>query len=343
MKDQLAKLLQGHTLSRAQTQSAFAQIMDGKGDPAQVGALLALLAAREPTVEELIGVAQVMREKVLPIPAPPDVIDTCGTGGIGSRVFNVSTAAGIVAAACGVPVAKHGNRSVTSRSGSSDVLTLLGVNIQADAACQARCLAEAGICFAFAPRHHPAMKHVAAVRQALGFATIFNLVGPLTNPAGARRQLVGVKSPGLADRVLAVLVDLGAQRAMVVHGFDAATPDGPGLCELSTVGPTYVVSFDGLQAQKYELEPESLGLKRSRIAEIEVADSAASAAVIRGVLAGQPGPARNMVLLNSAAALWVGGKVDTVADGLTRAAEALDSGRAAGTLDTLVRISNESP
>ena len=347
MKNHLTRLLNGETLSREEARAAFTQIMEGQGDPAQVGALLAFLAAREPTVEELIGVAQVMRDKVVRIPAPANVIDTCGTGGIGSRLFNVSTTAAIVAAACGVPVAKHGNRSITSRSGSSEVLQLLGVNLDTTPAVQARCLAEANICFAFAPRHHPAMKHVAAIRQALGFATVFNLIGPLTNPAGARRQLVGVKSPKLADKVLAVLVELGAERAMVVHGFDAtSTPDGNAiegaggeLCEMSTLGPTYIVSFDGRQANQTEITPESLGLPRGRMADLQVDSPAQSAAIIRAVLSGQTGSARDIVLLNAAGALWVGGMVEDIATGLPLAAAALDSGKAQATLENLARLS----
>lgn len=340
MKTHLAKLLEGQCLTTAEAKSAFAQIMEGHGDPAQVGALLALLAIREPSVEELVGVAQVMREKVVPISAPEGVIDTCGTGGLGSRIFNVSTTAALVAAACGVPVAKHGNRSVTSRSGSSDVVRLLGVNVEASPEIEAKCLREANICFAFAPKHHPAMRHVAAIRQALGFATIFNLIGPLTNPAGARRQLVGVKSPRLADKVLAVLVKLGAQRAMVVNGRDIGQG---GLCELSISGPTYVASFDGKQTRQAEIQPEEAGLHPHPMAELEIATPEESAELVRSVLKGErarDGGPREIVLLNAAGALWVAGKAETLAAGVMLAAQAIDSGGAMRALETLARLSH---
>lgn len=336
MKDILGQLATGTPLTAKQAEAAFGRIMKGDVEPAQVGAILALLAVREPTVEELVGVAQVMREHVVRIPAPAEVIDTCGTGGVGSTIFNVSTTAAIVAAACGVPVAKHGNRSVTSRSGSSEVLKLLGVNIEAGPEVQARCLAEAGICFAFAPKHHPAMKHVAPVRQALGFATIFNLVGPLTNPAGARRQLVGVRSPELANKVLAVLVDLGAQRAMVVNGTARDTV----LCELSVSGPTYVVAFDGAKAYKYTVTPTEVGLREHPLSALEIDSPEASAAVVRKVLSGESGAARDMVLMNAAGALWVAGKAGDLAEGVKLAAGAVDGGAALGTLERLVRVSN---
>ena len=354
MKDVLAQLQAGKSLSAEQAEAVFARIMDGEAaagggvEPAQVGALLTLLAMREPTVEELIGVSQVMRRHVVRIPVPQEmaerVIDTCGTGGVGSRIFNVSTTAALVAAACGVPVAKHGNRSITSKSGSSDVLKLLGVAVETTPEVEARCLREVGICFAFAPKHHPAMKHVAGIRQALGFATIFNLVGPLTNPAGARRQLVGVKSPELANKVLAVLVDLGAERALVVNGRSAAA-DGRAeavLCELSISGPTYVVGFDGKQGYKYTLVPEDVGLRTQGIGAIEIESAAESAALVRGVLDGKQGAARDIVLLNAAGALWVGGKVEELKEGVVMAAEAIDSGAAGRVLERLAALSGET-
>ncbi len=354
MKDILAQLRGGKSLSAEQAEGVFARIMAGEAasgdsgggiDPAQVGALLTLLAVREPTVEELIGVSQVMRRHVVRIPVPEEmagrVIDTCGTGGVGSRIFNVSTTAALVAAACGVPVAKHGNRSITSRSGSSDVLRLLGVTVETTPEVEARCLREAGICFAFAPKHHPAMRHVAGIRQALGFATIFNLVGPLTNPAGARRQLVGVKSPELANKVLAVLVELGAERALVVNGRAQGTDSAAeaALCELSISGPTYVVGFDGKQGLKYTLTPEDVGLRTQGMEEMEIESAAESAALVRDVLEGRPGPARDIVLLNAAGALWVGGKVEELKDGVRLAAEAIGSGAARRVLERLAAVS----
>ncbi len=247
MKELLGQLIHGTSLTSVQAESAFTDILEGTADPIQTASLLTLLAAREPTVEELCGAATVMRRHAVAIDAPENVIDTCGTGGNGSTFFNVSTTAAIVAAAAGVPVAKHGNRSITSRSGSSDVLRELGVNIETTPEQGARCLRECNICFAFAPRHHPAMRHVAAIRQALGIPTIFNLLGPLTNPAGARRQFVGTRSPALADKLLEVLVRLGAKRTMVVCGSD---PHRGALCDISITGPTHVAEYDLLRRPK---------------------------------------------------------------------------------------------
>jgi len=354
MKDLLAQLIRGTPLTCAQAESAFTDIMDGTADPVHTAGLLSLLAAREPTVEELHGAATVMRRHVIAIDAPEDVIDTCGTGGTGSPLFNISTTVALVVAAAGVPVAKHGNRSITSRSGSSDVLRVLGVNIETTPAQAARCLKEAGICFAFAPRHHPAMRHVAPIRQALGFATIFNLLGPLTNPAGACRQVVGTRSAALADKLLDVLVRLGARRAIVVSGSD---PHMGSLCDISVTGPTHVADYDGVLddsfgdagggggvTRRYTLTPEELGLRSyANSDELVIRSPEDSARLIRALLARQlGGAAREIVLANAAAALWVGGGAATLKAGVTRAAEALDSGAAEKTLARLVALSHES-
>jgi len=341
MKELLHQLIAGKPLTADQAAQAFETIMTGNADPAQTASLLTLLAAREPTTDELLGAAGIMRKHVLHIEAPDNVIDTCGTGGVGSRIFNVSTTAAIVAASCGVPVAKHGNRSVTSKSGSSDVLKALGVNIDTTPEQEARCLREANICFAFAPKHHPAMKHVAPVRQALGFSTIFNILGPITNPAGSRRQLVGTRSQALADKLLDVLVKLGAKRAMLVCGSDPASSCGTSaLCELSVMGPTYVASYDGTLIKRMQVTPESVGLKTADGAALVIDSPEQSAALVRRVLSGEKGPARDIVLLNGAAALWVGGTVNDLATGITRAAEAVDTGRASATLERLVACSH---
>jgi anthranilate phosphoribosyltransferase len=341
MKDILHQLVQGHPLTAQQAETAFAHIMSGQADPHQTAALLTLLAAREPTVDELVGAATVMRRHVLPIPVAPElrdaVIDTCGTGGVGSRLFNVSTTAAIVTAACGVPVAKHGNRSFTSRSGSSDVLRLLGVNIETTPAQAGRCLAEAGICFAFAPLHHPAMRHVAPIRAALGFSTVFNILGPLTNPAGARRQLIGVRSPQLADKLLQVLVRLGVKRAMLVTGYDS---DNSPLCELSISGPTHAAMFDGTETHTGTFQPEEVGFSTSSSAALEIDRPEDSAKLIQQVLAGQPGPARDIVLLNTAAALWIAGKSPDLAAAIPLAQSAIDSGAAHQTLRNLAACSH---
>lgn len=340
MKDLLCHLLTGQPLSRQQAEEAFTHILSGTADERQTAALLSLLATRTPTVDELVGAATVMRRNVVPIDAPADVIDTCGTGGVASRLFNVSTTAAIVAAAAGAKVAKHGNRAVTSKSGSSDVLTLLGVNIHSTPAQQARCLREANICFAFAAGHHPAMKHVAAIRQALGFATIFNILGPITNPAGARRQLVGVRSPELADLLLDVLIQLGAERALVVNGSDSS---GQALCELSTTGPTHIAEFDGRTTRHYRFDPAAVGIAAGNPSELEINSAAESATIINRIFAGEKGSPRDIVLLNAAAALWTAGLTPTIAAGIPAAVAAIDSGAAARTLQKLAGLSHGDP
>ncbi len=337
MKDILAKLVAGQTLSEAESERAFEHLIASENEPVQVGALLALLAVREPTVEELVGAALVMRRYVVPIAAPPDVIDTCGAGGAGSRIFNVSTAAAVVAAACGVPVAKHGNRAVTSRSGSADVLRVLGVHVEAGPSTQKKCLDQAGICFAFAQQHHPAMRNVDHARKALGMATIFNLMGPLTNPAGAKRQLAGVPRPSLTEKILTVLIRLGAKRAMVICGND---PVEGFLCELSIGGPTHICLFDGKEVRGFTLVPEDVGLTTASSDALRIDSPAASARVIREILAGQTGSARDIVLLNAGAALWVAGKVQSIRDGIKMAARAIDTREAQNTLTNLVHLSH---
>jgi anthranilate phosphoribosyltransferase len=353
MKDLLTQLARGTPLTFDQTLSAFTDIMDGTTDPAQTAALLTFLAVREPTVEELAGAATVMRRHVVAIDAPENVIDTCGTGGTHSTFFNISTTVALVAAGAGVPVAKHGNRSFTSRSGSSDVLRELGVNIETTPQQEARCLREARICFAFAPRHHPAMKHVAAIRQALGFSTIFNLLGPLTNPAGARRQFVGTRSPQLADKLLDVLIRLGVQRALIVSGTDSAY--GP-LCDISITGTTHIADYDGLSddgsdsgssvTRRYSITPEDLGLKRYPNADDLVIKSPEdSAKLIREILARRiGGAAREIVLANAAAAIWVGGAGGAANDlksAVAKAIHSLDSGAAEKALERLIELSHQ--
>ncbi len=350
MKELLAQLIRGTPLTAAQAESAFTDIMDGTTDPAQTASLLTLLAQREPAVDELQGAATVMRRHVVAIDAPENVIDTCGTGGTGSAFFNISTTVGFIAAAAGVPVCKHGNRGITSRSGSSDVLRALGVNIETTPEQEARCLREAGICFAFAPRHHPAMRHVAAIRQALGFATIFNLLGPLTNPAAARRQIVGTRTPELADKLLEVLVRLGALRALVVSGRDGRVG---AICDISVTGETHMAEFDGRpgedgiiegRTRRFTLTPQELGLRHfADSSELVIKSPEDSARKVRSVLTGKDrGAAREVVLANAAAALWVGGAVVDLKQGAQRAAEILDSGAAAHRLEKLAQLSHEA-
>jgi anthranilate phosphoribosyltransferase len=339
--DTLRQLLAGESLSAEQTEALFESLLTGGLDDAQIAGILALIQARGVTVEELVGAARVMRRHVLPVPRPDGcggavLIDTCGTGGA-PKTFNVSTAAAIVAAAARaggarVLVAKHGNRSRTGR-GSAEVLLALGVAVDASPEVQSRCLAEAGVCFCFAVHHHPAMRHAMGARRSLGFPTIFNLLGPLTNPAGADRQLIGVYDARFLPILAGALSALGATRAIVAHGLD-------GLDELSTTGPTRLAHVEGGAWAERLLELAPLGIRPAGLADLHARDVEDAAAIIRGVLAGQPGPCRDIVVLNAAAALVVAGVADDIAPALAVAAEAIDSGRAATTLDTLTRVSH---
>ena len=286
--------------------------MTGNATPSQMGALLMALRVRGETVDEITGAARIMRAKAVAIDAPAGTIDTCGTGGDGSGSFNISTASALVAAACGVPVAKHGNRALSSRSGSADVLTALGVNIEAELTVVRRCLWEIGIGFLMAPRHHSAMRHVAPTRVELGTRTIFNLLGPMSNPAGARRQLVGVFAPEWTRPMAEVLGRLGAERAWVVHG--------AGLDELTTAGVTKIAEFNDGRVIEFEIVPEEAGLKPARADDLKGGEPAHNAALMRDLLGGARGPLRDIVLLNSAAALVVAGKADTLRDGAEIAA-----------------------
>lgn len=346
MKEALAALAGGGTLSREQARGAFEAIMSGSAAPAQVGALLALLATRPLTVDELVGAATVMRNKVTRVDVPDGltVIDTCGTGGTHSKLFNISTSAAIVAAGAGRPrgvaVAKHGNRSVTSRSGSAQVLEALGVKIRVAGATLTRCLDEAGICFCFAQAHHPAMKHAMPIRLELGFRTIFNVLGPLTNPAGAARQVMGVYDPAMTQLIARVLGELGAVRAMVVHGRGA---DGTVLCELLTSGRTRISELRDGQVATRELDAAQLGLPEGDLRAMEVGDPVRSAEIIGSVIAGEHGPARDIVCLNAAAALVVADLAADLADGLKQARESIDSGAAGRALRRLVEITQADP
>lgn len=348
MKAYLAQLVEGRSLDASQATAAFESIMSGEATPAQTAALLALIQQRGATADELVGAATVMREKVVPVsvPAGMTVIDTCGTGGDHAGTFNISTAAALVTAGAahphGMGVAKHGNRSVTSSSGSSSVLETLGVKLQVGSETLSQCLAEAGLCFCFAPNHHPAMKHAIGPRQELGFRTIFNLLGPLTNPAGARRQVIGVYDDALTEPIARVLDRLGAEHAMVVHGKTYAAPDvtegGLGLDEITTTGPTRMTVLKGGELETTELHPADLGLQAASIAELRCDGPEASAAMVRGVLSGEPGPARDIVCLNAAAALVVADLAADLTEGLKLAARTLDNGGAQRALDRLVEI-----
>jgi anthranilate phosphoribosyltransferase len=294
------------------------------------------LRVRGETVEEITGAVRAMRAKMTRIEAPAGAIDTCGTGGDAAGTWNISTGAAIVVAACGVPVAKHGNRGLSSKSGAADVLGVLGVNIDADMALVKQALWDANICFMMAPRHHSAMRHVGPTRVELGTRTIFNLMGPLSNPAGAKRQLTGVFSRAWIGPMAEVLGKLGAERAWVVHGSD-------GIDELTTTGPSYLAEWKDGRVTTSEVTPEEAGLPRATATALKGGDPATNALAVNALLDGHPGAYRDIVLYNSAAALLVAGKAATLRTGVQMAAEAIDSGKARATLAKLVAITNSKP
>lgn len=330
----IARVADGARLGEDDAAAAFEVIMSGEATPSQIGGFLMSLRTRGETVEEITGAARIMREKALFIEPPPGAIDVCGTGGDNSGTYNVSTAVALVLAAAGVPVAKHGNRALSSRTGGSDVLGALGVNLDADMALVKKALWEANVCFLFAIRHHSAMRHVGPTRVELGTRTIFNLLGPLSNPARVKHQLMGVFAPQWVEPLAAVLGKLGAERAWVVHGSD-------GLDEITTTGPTSVAEWKDGKVTTFEITPEEAGLPRAKPADLKGGDSETNAEALRGLLKGDPSPYRDIVLLNAAAALIVAGKVETLTDGVGMAARLIDSGAAGKALDRLVAITNE--
>ena len=324
----------GRPLSLAEAGEAFGIMMSGDATPAQMAGLLMALRVRGEHVDEITAGARTLRDRMTRIAAPEGAIDTCGTGGDGSGTFNISTAAALVVAGAGVPVAKHGNRGLSSRSGSSDVLAALGVNIDAPFPVIERAIREAGIGFMMAPRHHGAMRHVAGPRVELGTRTIFNLLGPLANPASVKLQVMGVFSADWLEPLAQVLGRLGASRAWVVHG-------EPGLDELSTVGTTHVAEWDGETVRRFTVEPEDAGLDRVSLGDLKGGDAAENAAAIHALLAGVKGPLRDAVLLAAAAALVVAGRAPDLRTGVQVAAAAIDSGRARTALERLVAITRE--
>ena len=328
----LARVAAGHRLSEAEAEAAFEIIMSGDATPSQMGGLLMGMRVRGESVDEITGAARIMRSKAVTLKAPPGTIDTCGTGGDGSGTFNVSTATALVLAGAGVPVAKHGNRALSSRSGSADVLTALGVNIDCDMAVVQRCLDEVGIGFLMAPRHHSATRHVAPTRVELATRTIFNLLGPLSNPAGAKRQLVGVFAPEWVVPMAEVLGRLGAEHAWVVHG--------SGIDELTTAGTTTVAEFKDGKLRSFEVVPEDAALPRATLDALKGGEPAHNAALMRGVLAGETGPLRDVVLLNAAAGFIIAGRAADLREGAAIAADTLDSGKAAQVLERLVAETN---
>ena len=332
LKALLALVAQGRSLSENQAETAFDIIMSGDATPSQMGAFLMALRVRGETVDEIAGAARIMRAKAVAIDAPPGAIDTCGTGGDASGSFNISTASALVVAGCGVPVAKHGNRALSSKSGSADVLTALGVNIDAELAVVRACLWEIGIGFLMAPRHHSATRHVAPTRVELGTRTIFNLLGPLSSPAHARRQLVGVFAPEWVRPMAEVLGRLGGERAWVVHG--------DGLDELTTAGPTTVAALAAGRVEVFEIVAGDAGLPSARLEDLRGGQPEHNARLMRRLLAGDGGPLRDVVLLNSGAALLVAGRAANLADGAELAARSINSGAARQVLDDLVARTN---
>jgi anthranilate phosphoribosyltransferase len=330
----ISKVATGATLTREESAHAFDKMMSGEATPSQMGGLLMALRIRGETVDEITGAVSIMRSKMLRVDAPPDAIDVVGTGGDAAGSYNISTCAAFIVAGAGVPVAKHGNRALSSRSGAADVLGALGVRIELSPEQISRCIKDAGIGFMFAPAHHPAMKNVGPTRVELGTRTIFNLLGPLSNPAGVRRQMVGVFARPWIEPLAHVLGALGTERAWVVHGSD-------GLDEITTSGPTYVAELAGGKVRTFEIAPEEVGLKRSSAADLKGADAETNAKALREVLAGRPGPFRDVALLNAAAALTVAGKANALADGLKLAQNSVDSGEAKKRLDRLVEVSNK--
>ncbi len=329
-KPLLSRLADGGTLTEDDAGEFFAACLRGDPSPSQVGAALTAMRMRGETLGEITACARAMRRAAIHIEPPFPTIDVCGTGGDGLHTLNISTAVGFVAAGGGLKVAKHGNRAQSSKSGTADVLTELGVDIAAPADLQLKALEEAGICFMFAPAHHGAMKHVAPIRAELGFRTIFNLLGPLTNPAGAKRQVVGVFAERWVAPLAQVLGTLGAERAWVVHG--------GGLDEMTTTGETSVAEFRDGQVRLFTVTPEAVGLKRAALADLTGGSPAENAAALRRLLQGEAGPYRDIVLLNSAAAFLVGEKVETLREGVELAGAVIDDGRAQTALDKLVSV-----
>ena len=323
----LNTIVDGGTLSMDDARGAMGAVMDGEATPAQLAALLMGLRMRGETVDELAGFAAAMRERVVRVEAPDGAIDVVGTGGDGSGTFNISTTAALVAAAAGVPVAKHGNRAITSRAGSADVLDALGIRIDHDAASAGAALRRLGFAFMFAPNFHPAMRHAGPTRREIGVRTAFNLLGPLTNPAGTRRQLLGVGDPAAASRMADVVLRLGTDRTFVIHG------DGVDELPLDGSGVMYVIAGDAVE--RHTIDAAALGFKRAPTARLSGGSPAENARMTEAVLRGEPGIRRDVVLLNAGAALLVAGVVDAMEEGIERAALTIDAGLAVGLLEAL--------
>lgn len=334
MKNALEKLIVGQHLTDEEAEFVMDRIMGGEATPAQIAAFLTAMRFKGETVEEITGLVRSMRKHAIPVVTGlKGILDTCGTGGSGIPKFNISTASAFVTAAAGVPIAKHGNRAMSGKSGSADVLQALGINIEMTAEQAKHCLENVGICFLFAPLYHQSMKHAVGPRRELGFKTVFNILGPLTNPAGARRQVIGTFSPALLEKMARVLEQLGAEHVMVVHGSD-------GLDEITVTGPTHVAELKDGNLALYEIRPEEFGLQTYPLREIVGGNPETNANIIRRVLNGEKGATRDIVVLNSAASLYVAGKVPSLQEGVFMAQDLIDSGKAQSVLDRLIEFSN---
>lgn len=331
----LTALLEGRSLSRGETAAAMTEIMEGAATPAQIAGFVVALRAKGETTDEVVGLVETMREYAAPLDVGDEVLDTCGTGGDRAGTFNVSTAAAIVCAGAGARVAKHGNRAASSKAGSADVLEALGVKIDLEPGRVRTCIDEVGIGFCFAPVFHPAMRHTGVPRRELGIATIFNFLGPLTNPAGARYQALGVSDPRMLDKMVETLERLGSRRVVAFRGED-------GLDELSTTGPSKVVELSDGETRTYTFDPASVGLQPAQKESLLGGDATENAALLRGVLDGERGPRRDIVVLNAAAGLVAAGRARDIAGGMLLAEEAIDSGRASALLDRWIEVSHRS-
>ncbi len=332
-KTLIAKVATGASLTRQEAASAFDRMMSGEATPSQMGGLLMALRVRGETVDEITGAVTTMRAKMLGVKAPPDAIDVVGTGGDASGSFNISTCAAFIVAGAGVPVAKHGNRALSSKSGAADVLGALGVKIDLNADQVGQCIGEAGIGFMFAPAHHPAMKNVGPTRVELGTRTIFNLLGPLSNPAGVKRQMVGTFSKQWIEPMAQVLKNLGSQCVWVVHGSD-------GLDEITTSGPTSVAALENGKIRTFEIAPQDVGLPQAKPEALRGGDAEHNAKALLDVLKGKTGAFRDVAIFNAAAALVVAGKAKELKEAAALALKSIDSGEAEGSLDRLIAVSN---
>jgi anthranilate phosphoribosyltransferase len=335
LKGLIAKAGSGQALTREEASRAFDRMMSGEATPSQMGGLLMALRVRGETVDEITGAVTAMRAKMLKVEAPPNAIDIVGTGGDASGSFNISTCAALIVAGTGLPVAKHGNRALSSRSGAADVLGHLGVKIDLTPERVGDCIREAGIGFMFAPAHHPATKNVAPTRVELGTRTIFNLLGPLSNPASVKRQMIGVFARQWIEPMAQVLKNLGSECVWVAHGSD-------GLDEITTSGPTYVAALENGKVRTFEINPEDAGIARANPETLRGGDAETNATALMGVLKGTKGPYRDIAVLNAAAALVVSGRAKDLKSGAAMAAKSIDSGEAEGRLGRLVAVSNAS-